>query len=88
MEVYDELRGKIVFNTRDLDDQVLMKSNGVPTYQLASVVDDHLMKISHVTRGDEWLASFPKYFTLPIFWLASPKFIHLPLILNKGWKVK
>ncbi|HKM40723.1 MAG: glutamate--tRNA ligase [Patescibacteria group bacterium] len=85
VEVYDELRGKIVFNTRDLDDQVLMKSNGVPTYQLASVVDDHLMKISHVTRGDEWLASFPKNILLyQSFGWASPKFIHLPLILNKG----
>ena len=85
VEVFDELRGKIVFNSDDLDDQVLIKSNGIPTYQFASVVDDHLMEISHVTRGDEWLSSFPKNALLyKSFGWTAPKFIHLPLILNKG----
>ncbi len=85
VEVYDELRGKIVFNSNDLDDQVLIKSNGVPTYQFASVVDDHLMEISHVSRGDEWISSFPKNALLyKSFGWTAPKFIHLPLILNKG----
>lgn len=84
IEVYDELKGKIVFDAKDLDDQVLIKSNGVPTYQFANVVDDHLMKITHVTRGDEWLSSFPKNILLyQAFSWEAPKFIHLPLILNK-----
>lgn len=82
--VHDEIRGDIKFNATDLDDQVLIKSNGVPTYQFASVVDDHLMEISHVTRGDEWLASFPKNILLyEAFGWTPPKFIHLPLLLNK-----
>jgi glutamyl-tRNA synthetase len=82
--VHDELRGDIKFRAQDLDDQVLMKSNGIPTYQLANVVDDHLMKISHVTRGDEWLSSFPKNILLyRAFAWMPPKFIHLPLIMNK-----
>ncbi len=85
IEVHDELRGKIKFDSSSLDDQVLIKSNGVPTYQFASVVDDHLMEISHVTRGDEWLSSFPKNVLLyQAFGWQAPKFIHLPLILNKG----
>lgn len=85
IKVCDELRGEIVFKLSDLDDQVLIKSNGIPTYQFASVVDDHLMKISHVTRGDEWLASFPKNILLyQAFNWTAPKFIHLPLLLNKG----
>ena len=85
VKVFDELRGEIIFQAHDLDDQVLIKSNGVPTYQFASVVDDYLMKISHVTRGDEWLASFPKNILLyQAFNWAAPKFIHLPLLLNKG----
>lgn len=85
IEVYDELRGKIVFKSEDLDDHVLIKSNGIPTYQFANIVDDHLMKITHVTRGDEWLASFPKNALLyKAFGWQMPKYIHLPLILNKG----
>ena len=85
VEVFDELRGKIVFKSDDLDDHVLMKSNGIPTYQFANIVDDHLMEISHVTRGDEWLASFPKNALLyQAFGWQMPKYIHLPLILNKG----
>ncbi len=82
--VHDELRGDIKFPAADLDDHVLIKSNGIPTYQFASVVDDHLMEISHVTRGDEWLPSFPKNILLyQAFGWTPPKFIHFPLILNK-----
>lgn len=82
--VHDEIRGDIKFNIADLDDHVLIKSNGIPTYHFASVVDDHLMEISHVTRGDEWLPSFPKNILLyKAFGWTPPKFIHLPLILNK-----
>ncbi len=82
--VYDELRGDITFNNADLDDQVLVKSNGIPTYQFANVVDDHLMAITHVTRGDEWISSFPKNILLyQDFGWEPPKFIHFPLILNK-----
>ncbi|MFH0951177.1 MAG: glutamate--tRNA ligase [bacterium] len=83
--VHDELRGDITFPAADLEDQVLVKSNGIPTYQLANVIDDHLMVISHVTRGEEWLPSFPKNILLyqALGW-TPPKFIHLPLLLNKG----
>lgn len=84
VKVFDELRGEIVFKVSDLDDQVLIKSNGIPTYQFANVVDDHLMEISHVTRGDEWLTSFPKNILLyQAFNWTPPKFIHMPLLLNK-----
>jgi len=84
VKVYDELRGEIIFKASELDDHVLIKSNGIPTYQFASVVDDHLMKISHVTRGDEWLGSFPKNILLyQAFGWQPPLFIHLPLLLNK-----
>ncbi len=80
---YDEVRGWINVKSDFLDDKVLMKSDGMPTYHLASVVDDHLMKISHVIRGEEWLSSTPihillyQYLKIPI-----PKFAHLPLLLN------
>lgn len=84
VKVYDELRGEIKFKATDLDDHVLIKSDGIPTYQFANIVDDHLMEISHVTRGDEWLPSFPKNILLyEAFGWTPPKFIHLPLILNK-----
>lgn len=87
--VYDELRGPITFQAPTLDDHVLVKSNGVPTYQFANVVDDHLMRISHVTRAEEWLASFPKNVLLyRSFGWEPPKFIHYPVILNaKGGKL-
>jgi len=82
--VHDELRGDIKFKAADLDDHVLIKSDGVPTYHFANIVDDHLMKITHVTRGDEWLPSFPKNILLyEAFGWTPPKYIHLPLILNK-----
>ena len=82
--VYDELRGDIKFMAADLEDQVLIKSDGMPTYQFASVVDDQLMAISHVLRGDEWIPSFPKNILLyQAFGWEEPKFIHLTLTLNK-----
>ncbi|MCX6794789.1 MAG: glutamate--tRNA ligase [Candidatus Falkowbacteria bacterium] len=84
VKVYDELRGEIIFKAADLDDHVLIKSAGIPTYQFANVVDDHLMEITQVTRGDEWLGSFPKNILLyRDFGWTPPKFIHMPLILNK-----
>jgi len=82
--VKDFLRGEIKFQVADLEDQVLIKSDGIPTYQFASVVDDHTMKISHVVRGEEWLPSFPKNVLLyRSFDWEAPEFIHLPLILDK-----
>lgn len=82
--VHDELLGDIKFPAPDLDDHILIKSNGIPTYQFANVIDDHLMEISHVTRGYEWLPSFPRNILLyQAFGWTAPKFIHLPLILNK-----
>lgn len=84
VSVYDELRGEVKFPAADLDDHVLIKSDGIPTYQFANVVDDHLMEISHVTRAVEWLPSYPKNFLLyQDFGWTPPKFIHMPLILNK-----
>lgn len=79
----DEIRGWIVVNTNNLDDKVLYKSDGMPTYHLANVVDDHLMEISHVIRGEEWLPSAPLHVLLyESFGWEQPKFAHLPLILK------
>lgn len=79
----DRLRGPIEFDNRQLDDLVLLKSDRFPTYHLASIVDDHLMEITHVIRGEEWLSSTPKHVLL---YAASgwepPQFIHLPLLRN------
>jgi glutamyl-tRNA synthetase len=83
--VHDYLRGDITFKKNELEDQVLIKSNGIPTYQFAVVIDDHLMEISHVVRGDEWIPSFPKNILLyEAFGWEAPIFVHLPLLLNKG----
>jgi|WetSurMetagenome_2_1015567.scaffolds.fasta_scaffold05697_5 nondiscriminating glutamyl-tRNA synthetase len=83
--VQEELRGELKFKYEDLDDYVLIKSDGVPTYQFASVVDDHLMETSHVVRGEEWLPSYPKNISLyKSFCWDAPKFIHLPLVLDKN----
>jgi len=83
IEIDDLVWGKITYNTNDLDDQVLMKSDGFPTYHLAVVVDDHLMEISHVTRTEEWLPSTPKHILLyEYFGWEAPKWAHLPLLLN------
>lgn len=79
----DIVRGSVAFQTKQIDDQVLMKSDGYPTYHLANVVDDHLMKITHVIRGEEWLPSTPKHVQLyDYFGWETPKFAHLPLLLN------
>jgi glutamyl-tRNA synthetase len=79
----DEIRGFVSFETQGLDDQVLVKSDGLPTYHMANVVDDHLMNITHVIRGEEWLSSAPKHLLLYKYlgWEA-PKMAHLPLIMS------
>lgn len=80
----DIIRGEIKVSTNDIDDQILLKSDGYPTYHLANVVDDYSMKISHVIRGEEWLPSTPKHILLyNSFNWEPPKFAHLPLLLNK-----
>lgn len=85
----DEIRGKIKIDTNVLDDKVLFKSDGMPTYHLANIVDDHLMEISHVIRGEEWLPSLPLHVLLyRAFDWESPKFAHLPLILKPVGKGK
>ncbi len=79
----DEIRGTITINNAEVDDQVLMKSDGFPTYHMAVVVDDHLMKITHVIRGEEWISSTPKHVILyRLFGWDAPLFAHLPLLLN------
>lgn len=81
--VNDLIHGEVRFQNALIDDQVLMKSDGFPTYHLAVVVDDHLMDISHVIRGEEWLPSTPKHILLyQAFGWDIPQFAHLPLLLN------
>ena len=85
----DIIRGNIVVNTSTLDDKVLFKSDGMPTYHLANIVDDHLMKISHVIRGEEWLPSLPLHIMLyRSFGWDPPLFAHLPLLLKPDGKGK
>lgn len=87
----DAIRGNVKFNTNDLDDKVLFKSDGLPTYHLANVVDDYMMKISHVIRGEEWLPSLPLHALLykALGWNdEAPIFAHLPLILKPVGKGK
>ncbi len=80
---YDVVREKVTFQWDTVDDQVLVKSDGFPTYHLANVVDDHLMEITHVIRGEEWLPSVPKHlFLYESFGWKPPKMCHLPLLLN------
>lgn len=80
----DIIRGEVSVNTRDIDDQILLKSDGYPTYHLANVVDDHLMRITHIIRGEEWLPSVPKHILLyNAFGWEIPAMAHLPLLLNK-----
>lgn len=79
----DVIRGWVVVNTNNLDDKVLYKSDGMPTYHLANIVDDHTMAISHVIRGEEWLPSAPLHVLLyDAFGWDAPKFAHLPLLLR------
>ncbi len=85
----DEIRGEIKIDTNVLDDKVLFKSDGMPTYHLANIVDDHLMEISHVIRGEEWLPSMALHVLLyKAFEWNAPKFAHLPLILKPVGKGK
>lgn len=89
IEFDDLIRGHISVNSSLLDDKVLYKSDGMPTYHLANIVDDHLMKISHVIRGEEWLPSCPLHVSLyKAFEWEAPKFAHLPLILKPDGKGK
>lgn len=81
--VTDEIRGEITFETQLIDDQVLIKSDGFPTYHLAATVDDHLMLISHVVRGEEWLPSYPKHILLyRFFGWKHPLFFHTSALRN------
>ena len=85
----DLIRGHIVVNSGTLDDKVLFKSDGMPTYHLANIVDDHLMEISHVIRGEEWLPSLPLHVLLyRSFGWKAPEFSHLPLLLKPDGKGK
>ena len=79
----DIIRGEVKINTGNLDDQVLMKSDGYPTYHLAVVIDDYLMKISHVIRAEEWISSTPKHILIyKAFGWELPKFAHVPILRN------
>ena len=79
----DLIRGQISFNSDNIDDQVLLKTDGFPTYHLAVVIDDHLMEITHVLRGEEWISSTPKHILLyEAFGWPAPEFAHMPLLRN------
>ncbi|HVV87711.1 MAG TPA: glutamate--tRNA ligase [Kofleriaceae bacterium] len=81
--VKDQLRGEVSFEVGQLDDQVLLKSDGMPTYHLANVVDDHLMEITHVIRAEEWISSTPKHVLLyQAFGWEEPAWHHMPLLRN------
>ncbi len=89
LELTDSIRGKITIDTQTLDDKVLFKSDGMPTYHLANIVDDHLMEISHVIRGEEWLPSLALHYLLyRAFNWKAPEFAHLPLLLKPVGKGK
>ena len=83
IKVKDEIRGNLSFNSNELEDKIILKSDKMPTYHLANVVDDNDMKITSVVRGEEWLSSLPFHILLyKYFSWAPPKFFHLPLILK------
>jgi len=89
--VNDLIRGEVTFSSNELDDKIILKGDGMPTYHLANIVDDHLMEISHVIRGEEWLPSTAHHLYLYRFlgWDSTqPKFAHLPLILKPSGKGK
>lgn len=91
VKIHDLVRGWVIVNSSQIDDKVLMKGDGMPTYHLANVVDDHLMEISHVVRGEEWLPSTPLHVLLykAFGWEDTmPQFAHLPLILKPTGKGK
>jgi len=84
IEINDLVRGNISYNSNELDDQILLKADGYPTYHLAVVADDHEMAITHVTRTEEWLPSTPKHILLyEYFGWDAPQWAHLPLLLNE-----
>ncbi len=86
-EYIDAIKGRVTVPWADIDDQVLLKSDQFPTYHLANVVDDRLMKISHVIRGDEWMSSTPKHvFLYEAFGWEPPQFMHMPLLLGTDGK--
>ena len=83
LKIHDDIRGDIEFKKDLIDDQVILKSDGFPTYHLAVVVDDHNMKITHVVRGEEWISSTPKHVLLyQYFTWVPPSFLHTPLLRN------
>jgi glutamyl-tRNA synthetase len=83
IEFADRLRGSVTRDAKEIDDQVLLKSDGMPTYHLANVVDDHLMEITHVIRAEEWISSTQKHVLLyEAFGWDKPEFIHMPLLRN------
>ncbi|MTI66999.1 MAG: glutamate--tRNA ligase [Firmicutes bacterium] len=87
IKFHDAVRGNVTINTKDIDDQVLIKGDGFPTYHLAVIVDDHLMGITHIVRGEEWLPSTPKHvFMYEAFGWEAPEYVHLPTVLNKERK--
>ncbi len=89
LDLHDRIRGDIRIDSRTQDDKVLFKSDGMPTYHLANIVDDHLMAISHVIRGEEWLPSLPLHVQLyKSFGWMPPEFAHLPLIMKPTGKGK
>ncbi len=89
VQVRDIIRGQVSFKSEVLDDKVLFKGDGMPTYHLANIVDDHLMEISHVIRGEEWLPSLPLHVQLyQAFGWEAPEFAHLPLIMKPTGKGK
>ncbi|WOX79193.1 glutamate--tRNA ligase [Candidatus Shikimatogenerans bostrichidophilus] len=85
---YDKIYGKITINSNQLDDKIIYRSNKTPTYHFANVIDDHLMNITHVIRGKEWLSSTPLHIIIYNYlnW-KIPKFVHLPLLLNNKGKI-
>ena len=86
-EYEDMIKGHITCPWSDVDDQILLKSDGFPTYHLANVVDDYLMKITHIIRGDEWMTSTPKHVLLyDVFGWERPQFMHMPLLLGADGK--
>jgi len=87
--IQDEVRGEVAFSTAELDDKVILKNDGMPTYHLANIVDDHTMAITHVIRGEEWLSSTAHHVLMyRFFGWTPPKFAHLPLILKPSGKGK
>ena len=89
IHIKDEVRGDVAFESNELDDKIIMKGDGMPTYHLANIIDDHLMEITHVIRGEEWLPSTAHHVLMyEMFGWTAPSFSHLPLILKPTGKGK